>query len=331
MRALEKSTGKTAKELFKMMEQGQLGAEYILPFVLQMEKLVNVNDAYTKSLDKLGIVENRMKAAFSVTAAENLDKGGFTEGLKNFFKTITDLVNNNEDTLQRLGRIYKKVFDVLSVVVRGATQWFASFLRSVETVGQAIGWFVDNPLAALIVAMPILITNMKNLGLVMAAAFKTPLVILTTIVGVLDEIRAYFDDDVVGLFDDKGWSEEKSKKVHAQRRMMMGMGSAEDAKLVGGDFTVGPLAQFGQDIAKNMPVASQTEHGSVILSALEGFAKTSFDYTMAGLKDFTSWYSQNTVGGNISITINSPDPEKAGESVKKELERMTGMQSVGVR
>ena len=331
MQALQKATGKTSKELFKMMQQGEVGMKYILPFTKAMEDLLDVNGAYAKSLDKLGNVEDSMKSAFSVIAAENLDKGGFTEGLKNFYKTITKLITENEDTLERLGRIYKKVFDGLSVVVRGATQWFASFLRAVETVGQAVGWFVDNPLTSLIIAMPILTANMKNLGKVMAAAFRTPLVILTTIVGVLDEIRAYFDDDVVGLFDDKGWSEEQSKKVHAQRRVMMGMGTAEDAKLVGSDFTVGPLAQFGQDIAKNMPVASQTQHGSVILSALEGFAKTSFDYTMAGLKDFTSWYSKNTIGGQISITINSPDPEKAGESVKKELERMTDLQAVGAR
>jgi tape measure domain-containing protein len=331
MRALEKSTGKTAKELFKMMEQGQLGAEYILPFVLEMEKLVNVNDAYAKSLDKLGIVENRMKSAFSLTAAENLDKGGFTEGLKNFYKTIIDLVNENTNTLERLGGIYEKVFNGLSVVIRVATQFFASFLRVVESVSDTVEWFVNNPIAGLIVSMPIIIRYMKTLGNVMVAAFKTPLAILTMIIGVLDEIRAYFDDDVVGLFDDKGWSDEQSKKVHAQRRIFMGAGSAEDYQIVGGDSKLNPLAKFGQDIAKNSPLASQTDHGYAVLAVLEGFAKTSLDYTMAGLKDFTSWYSKNTIGGNISITVNSPDPEKAGESVKKELERMTDMQAAGAR
>jgi hypothetical protein len=298
-----------------------------------MEKLVNVNDAYAKSLDKLGIVENRMKSAFSLTAAENLDKGGFTEGLKNFYKTIIDLVNENTNTLERLGRIYKKVFEGLSVVVKVATQWFASFLRAVESVGQTIGWFVDNPLAGLLVGIPLIAKNMSLLAKVMGAAFKTPLMILTLIIGALDEIRAYFDDDVVGLFDDKGWSDEKSKKVHAQRRMMMGMGSAEDAKLATGDsiLTNNPFYRFGEQLGVNTPHASQTEHGSTVLAVLEGFAKTSWDLSIAALKDYTSWYSQNTLSNQISITINSPDPEKAGESVKKELERMTGMQAAGAR
>jgi hypothetical protein len=201
----------------------------------------------------------------------------------------------------------------------------------VESVSDTVEWFVNNPIAGLIVSMPIIIRYMKTLGNVMVAAFKTPLAILTMIIGVLDEIRAYFDDDVVGLFDDKGWSDEQSKKVHAQRRIFMGAGSAEDYQIVGGDSKLNPLAKFGQDIAKNSPLASQTDHGYTVLAVLEGFAKTSIDYTMAGLKDFTSWYSKNTIGGNISITVNSPDPEKAGESVKKELERMTDMQAAGAR
>jgi hypothetical protein len=225
------------------------------------------------------------------------------------------------------------VFDGLSVVVKVATQWFATFLRAVESVGQTIGWFVDNPLAGLLVGIPLIAKNMSLLAKVMGAAFKTPLMILTLIIGALDEIRAYFDDDVVGLFDDKSWSDEKSKKVHAQRRMMMGMGSAEDAKLVGASDSVitnNPFTRFGEKLGANTFDASQGS-SSWVGTVLEGFAKTSVDYSMSALKDFTSWYSQNTLSNQISITINSPDPEKAGESVKKELERMTGMQAAGAR
>jgi tape measure domain-containing protein len=333
MQALQKATGKTSKELFEMMAQGKVGMKYILPFTKAMEDLLDVNGAYIKSLDKLGNVEDSMKAAFSVITAENLDKGGFTEGLKNFYKTITKLVEDNTATLERLGRIYKKVFDGLSVVVKVATQWFATFLRAVESVGQTIGWFVDNPLAGLLVGIPLIAKNMSLLAKVMGAAFKTPLMILTLIIGALDEIRAYFDDDVVGLFDDKGWTDEQSKKKHAQRRLMFGMGSAEDAKLATGDsiLTNNPFYRFGEQLGVNTPHASQTEHGSTVLAVLEGFAKTSWDLSISALKDYTSWYSKNTIGGQISITINSPDPEKAGESVKKELERMTDLQAVGAR
>jgi hypothetical protein len=324
MRALEKSTGKTSKELFKMMEQGQLGAEYILPFVLQMEKLVNVNDAYTKSLDKLGIVENRMKAAFSVTAAENLDKGGFTEGLKNFFKTITDLVNSNELTLQRLGRIYKKVFDVLSVVVKAATQWFATFLRTVESVGQIVGWFVDHPLNGLILALPIVTAYMKTLGKVMEAAFKTPFVLLTGIMAIFDEVRAVFDENLIGFGESDTASLEDRKIAAAQARLSAGIGNvAEDKKF---------LSQYSGDRI-NQAQAASGGMGSYLYSSNFVKAQQNFSNNVnTASQSFRETISApGKMLGNTLYFVFNGDPTENASAARKEFEKTMDLNVVGVR
>lgn len=215
------------------MELGQLGAEYILPFVMQMEKLLDVNEAYKKSLEKLGVVENRMKTAFSVTLAEKLDEGGFTDGLINFYKTLTDSVENNGETLIRIGKIYEKVFNFLANVTQVATRFIEAFVRSLETIWDTIQWGLDNPIAKWLIMIPVLASAMTKFATLMSIAFRTPYMILGSILTVLDQIRAAFDADLIGWGENENASKEDRDLATAAFKVKMGVATAKEMSLVG--------------------------------------------------------------------------------------------------
>ena len=105
MRALEISSGKTSAELEKMLEQGQLTSEYIMPMVMAMGELASANGAYEKALKKLGTVENRMKASGGL-AASRIGEAGFTQGLISLYEELIEVFDNNNQSLEELGKIH---------------------------------------------------------------------------------------------------------------------------------------------------------------------------------------------------------------------------------
>jgi phage tail tape-measure protein len=133
MRALEKSTGKTSGELEKMMEQGQLTTEYIKPLVMAMGELAEANGAYEKALKKLGTVENRLKTTAGLSAAK-IAEAGFTKGLINLYETLIDSMNENGATLTRIGKIYEKVFNGITNVVKVVSVIIEGFVRTLESM-----------------------------------------------------------------------------------------------------------------------------------------------------------------------------------------------------
>lgn len=235
MEALEKSTGKTSKELLKMMKDGQLGEEYILPFVKAMQDLAEANGAYEKALKKLGTVENRLKAT-SGFAAVRIAEAGFTKGLVNLYETLMKSMNENGVTLERIGKIYEKVFNAIAVVVRVASHWIEVFIRSIESVYLAVK---NNPFTTMLVAATAFAGVLKSLpallltvGKFVVAAFSKPLAMLTMLMGLIDEVRAIFDANVIGLGENEKASQEDRDIAAASYRRSIGAATAEDNKLL---------------------------------------------------------------------------------------------------
>lgn len=289
------------------METGQLSAEYILPFVLQMEKLLDVNDAYRKSLEKLGVVENRMKAAFSITLAEKLDEGGFTDGLINFYKSLTDSVENNGETLVRIGKIYEKVFNGLSHVVKGAVAVIESFVRVMESAWWILQWGIDNPVESLLVVLPIIAASFKQLGAVISFAFRGPMLAILGIIGALDEVRAYFDENVTGLFDDEKWTPEQKKREHAERRKMFGRATPEDLKLLGVTESQGINHLTGDKVELDTQIMGMKFNLGQAAKGLMMGATGSFLY------DYMNSDGKKAQPANVTFNITSTDPKQAAD------------------
>ena len=286
-----------------MMKDGQLGEEYILPFVKAMQDLAEANGAYEKALKKLGTVENRLKAT-SGFAAVRIAEAGFTKGLINLYETLMKSMNENGETLDRIGRIYEKVFNVISKLVQGATVIIEAFVRSLESLWIVMKWGVDNPMASMIVTLPILAAGFKTLGAAIAAAMRTPLVILTAVVGVIDEIRGFFDEKVEGIFDDPNWTPEQKKLEHAKRRKMFSMATPEDMKLLG--------LKEGQGIDKitGQKVDLDTEIFGVKFNLKQAAKGLALGATGSLIYD-SVMSNKNPQPANVTFNIQSTDPQQA--------------------
>lgn len=236
MRALEISSGKTSAELEKMLEQGQLTSEYIMPMVMAMGELASANGAYEKALKKLGTVENRMKASGGL-AASRIGEAGFTEGLIGLYEKLIEVFENNNQSLEELGKVFNVFFRVIKKGIDLITPPLKAVIRVFGTLARTLEYLTQNPMKAMEVgilgigaALLMLYKktdNIKDFGKALTAAFRGPLFILLTIVGLMDEIRAYFDADVIGLFDDPNMSKADRDKQAAERKGLWGIGPAQ--------------------------------------------------------------------------------------------------------
>lgn len=239
MRALEMSSGKTSAEIEKMLEQGQLTSEYIMPMVMAMGELAEANGAYTKALMKLGTVENQMKTSGGYAAAR-IGEAGFTAGLIEFYKDLTKAMSENGRTLDQLGRMYKMVFNGLSYIlnnivvpaVKALGNAFEGLITSFKIIkenGELISGLVGVVMAANFMKM---VGVVKIVGAAMAAAFRTPLVIISTIVALLEEVQAVFDADLIGMGENINASEKDRDITAAYMKNKVGMATEKDKALL---------------------------------------------------------------------------------------------------
>lgn len=313
MRALEKSTGKTAKELFKMMEMGQLGAEYIQPFVLALGDLASANGAYEKALKSLSATEGRFKASAGL-AAEIIGEKGFREGLVSFYEELMRLIKDNEHALGEIGKTFNVVFRGLAKLIRIAEPLVAAITRAFGSLARTIDYLNDKlgtmGLIAVLGGATLALGKMSiaanAFGAALARALILPLAKLFLIIGLLDEVRAFFDDKVVGMFDDVNWTPEQRAEVAKQRKsgnvwydpnnVDQGIGSK-----------IWDTATFGAPVPKLIGMANQAiTNRNVVASG--GASKA--------MQDLNSLYTP--VGGSANITvINQIDGQEVSRHTSK--------------
>jgi tape measure domain-containing protein len=333
MEALKESTGKTAKELLEMMKQGKLSEEYILPFIKAMQKLAEANGAYEKALKKLGTVENQLKASAGY-AAVRIAEAGFTEGLINLYKTLSNEMETNGKTLDRVGKIYEVVFKGLAKLVELVSNVFESFIRSIETAGSVLKWMVDNPMMSLLVTIPLVIKGFTQLGAVMTYVFKAPLTMMLAVIGLMDEFRAFFDEDVDGIFDNADWTPEQRKLEHAKRSQFFGMENQKQAELLNskGVQSSNPFGDYGGRLgaqtysnaswlARNSDDPSSPNFLDKILGGIAAMfmtAPVSYKDDALSVRGAYERSQQSTVSIG-QMTVVSSDPNKAAENISTRL------------
>lgn len=238
MRALQKSTGKTAGEIEKMLQLGELGPEYIKPFIMALGDLASANGAYEKALGKVGTIENQMKTSAGV-AADRIGDAGFTEGLKDLYKDLTKAMSENGRTLDQLGRLYKVVFGAISALLNNIV------VPAVQALGNAFDGVVntvklvrENLLATGAVIAAMIGTFSRFMGVVgfvgkmLAAAFRGPLLILTAIVAAFEEIQAMFDADLIGIGENQNASQKDRDIATAYFKNSTGTATEADKRLL---------------------------------------------------------------------------------------------------
>ncbi len=297
-----KALGMSEMEMFKLMEQGKLLAVDVLPKVAkQMKIMANEGGALDEKLRSVRVTQGQFTNELQL-AQDKIFRTGYDDGLAGLFKTMTTSLSDNGKTLERIGKVYEKVFNGISHVVVWATQFIQSFFRVLETGWDVIQWGIDNPIKSILLTLPLLVMGFKTLGAAIMAAFRTPLAVITLVVGLIDEIRAYFDDDVKGLFD-KGLTPEQSKIEHANRRAMFGRATDADRKLLASQGMSTGIDSYEQRYAE-----------------LAGVSKTFQDNALGkGLRHAVTYGSLATEGMGNFLYQNSPYTRQAVEWGKAQL------------
>lgn len=132
----QKNASLTEKDLFKMMEPGQLLAKDLLPAVGEEFKAVARNGgALDKAMKSNRASFQRLKTAMQASMGEFFD-GGFGSALTNAFDTISAALNNNADSFKFWG-------DLAGNVIDGATDAFAYLYDTIVFVASISGHYLE--------------------------------------------------------------------------------------------------------------------------------------------------------------------------------------------
>ncbi len=106
------------QELFKAMESGQLMSAEVLPKVAdELRRAAKEGGAYELALKGLRVTEGQF-ATGAQRAAKTIFNSGFEKGLSNLYKTMSEIFENSEPQLKKLGKIFGDVFNGITRVLK---------------------------------------------------------------------------------------------------------------------------------------------------------------------------------------------------------------------
>jgi tape measure domain-containing protein len=202
MRALEKSTGKTSKELLKMMELGKLDTKFIVPFVKALGEIADNGNAVAKAIQ----TARTQKARFvneSAKAADTIFKSGFEKGIKDIYEELTKQLKGSGKSLEDVGDLYGKLFKVIRAGIKLAVPALKVLISVFNGVSDAVetsakGWVMLFDLMER--KTPVLSGWVKGIGLA-ALAFRTLTGRIMLALGAVQEIVSLFDDRLIGQLE----------------------------------------------------------------------------------------------------------------------------------
>lgn len=282
-----KAMNVSEKELFKMMEQGKLLSAEVLPKVAAvMKDMANAGGALEAKMNSARVAQGQFTTAMQLSA-DKIFNSGFGKGIADLFRTMTDSMEDNGTTLEQLGGLYEKFFKAMTYVVKYATSLFAALVRTLD-------FFTDHPAITsigLITGALYLATKAAGgLGKALMIAFKGPMAVITMFLGLMQEVFAIFDENLIGIGENDKASAEDRKIAAAQFRASAGMGTESDAKLLGGL----SKDRINLAMANNGGVGGMFGKG---INAVQNFTKSNEEQWATnkefqqGKKDSQGWFS----------------------------------------
>lgn len=217
MRAMEEATGKTAKELSKMMEEGKLGIDVLPEFGKALRRLANEGGALDKSLKSVRVTENRMITQMQ-KSSDVVFKSGFGEGLAELYMTIEKIFKDSTPALQKFGATMGRVFKGIAHILKVIEPFFNAFISNLEILTGAYALYSIKKLT----------TAFGGLGIAIRSALFA-----------LEEIASLMSDKLVGNLETQMGQQvnllnmTKSNLYEKDGKLMSG--KAEDMKFL--DFT----------------------------------------------------------------------------------------------
>lgn len=223
--------GQIVSEMEKLMKAGKLLARDVLPF-FSKELSKFAAPGITKALNSNRVAMGRL--VFSMQEAANeIFKGGFGQGLSDFFNASAKFIRENSDLWKAFGAILGSVFKGLAAIINFLRPIFSAIGTVLKGITDLLGDFAGG-LAVLASSFgpagKFVVSFIKRLGglrIVLALAtasllaFLSPVLLIITALGILEELFNFFSGgDKVGLFlNTRSDIAKKAKGLEAARSL----------------------------------------------------------------------------------------------------------------
>lgn len=200
------SMGLTTKELNKQLQLGNVLAKDLLPKMTPMiREMANANGALATQLETARIAENR----FFLTTQDGAKKiydSGFSEGLKELYTTLSEILKDSGPQLEKIGKIFGTVFKAIAHILKLVEPPLKLIIDNIELLTSAyvikrfglLGKAVT-PLKTLFVDMSKItgVNMISRLG-VLGRALSRSFLPLTVALATAEELVSLFSDKLVG-------------------------------------------------------------------------------------------------------------------------------------
>lgn len=170
-----------------MMERGELIASEVLPKVAkEFRRAAREGGAYELALKGLRVTEGQLATQTQI-AAKTIFNSGFEEGLSELYKTLSNILQNSDKELKKLGDVFGKVFKGIAYMFKVLEPLMKAFINNMELIAGA--WALNGIYK--------LSQGFKMLGMSIRAAFLP----MAAGLAVAEELISLFSDDIVGVLE----------------------------------------------------------------------------------------------------------------------------------
>jgi hypothetical protein len=114
---MARALGVGTKELFKMMENGELIASEVLPkFANELRKTARQGGALAAGMNTVTAAQSRMSTAWTIAIGEMMDTGG-KQGVVDIFDLLTTTIQALTPAFKVLGTVLKYIGSILKTVL----------------------------------------------------------------------------------------------------------------------------------------------------------------------------------------------------------------------
>lgn len=220
-RALNVST----KELFEMMERGELLASDVLPKVAaEFARTARQGGALEAALNTARIQQKRFFTG-AQEASDIIFQAGFGEGIADMFFTFTQSLADSESGLKGLGKTFKLVFDSIALVVKAVTPILNHAFSVIGVFAETINKLFVNDIGMIVGGIGLFaaaLWRVKSVVKLLNLSFTSLFAKIYPIYFLIKEFIALMSKDVIGdielaLGRDVSISDLGSNKVVKQR------------------------------------------------------------------------------------------------------------------
>lgn len=275
-----KSMGYTTQELNKQLKMGNVLAKDLLPKLTPMiSEMAHANGALAKQLESTRVAERRL-ALQAQDSAKTIFDSGFSEGLKELYETLTNMLKNSDKELKKLGDVFGKVFKGIAYVLKIIEPLMKAFINNIELIAGA----------AAINGIYKLSQGFKFLGMSIRGAFL-PLAIG---IGLMEEFASLMSDDIVGFIEKQaGFQINLQDKTTSELYRKDGTLFSKEAK---------PIAEGWSDLLSGMEKVSTYGNLLTAIPAMQGNINSWFATDKPQLAPVT-----NNITNNVTVQASSED------------------------